>query len=224
LRFLNRAPFCIWKRWSSNYSWRFGTAEPSGILSSFAFFLACIIGHEVINRKGTNPLEMDAALSTKRCLKSLLVVTILSVIYHSFLNWQTQIMDEIGVLQAQVTYYTTTHKISNNLWITLLIFSLLGLLHPLFPGIMIFYIWFLTTSQLQILCLDFPELQQGAKISLWLSVGAISFGALDSILCPWSKYVSLHSLAHVGLALYCLQGAMIYYNINILRQKSGKNC
>jgi len=142
------------------------------------------------------------------------IVSIVSAIHHSVLTWQSQFIDEIGVLQAQVTYFDSIERFSRKQWISLLLCITLGLIHPMFPGIMIFYLFFILAKRLIFYCEKFPEIRWNSMIVVSLNIIALLSGVLDYILCP--NYRLLHPIAHIFLSMYCLFGALICYDIKAL--------
>jgi len=217
-----------------NIEWTYGSAEPAAILSSFAFLGAWVIGSYILNQKagryGTplrspfannssgnrikTPLEI--ALS---CLDTLLIVTFLSAVHHAFLTWQSQIVDQIGVLQAQVAYFQSIRKLNKMEWYALISCIILGNFHPAFPGLMMFYLFYKIDEGLLEHCKEFPNLKTATLVLLALNLAGVLFGVLDFYLCTDSSIFGLHSLSHILLALYCLIGALIVYDV-----KTRKGC
>jgi len=215
-----------------NVNWTYGRAEPWSILTSFAFLIAWILGYSFVNRRIAentgSPYASFARKSgmtkraeeySKSCLNTLAIVSILSAIHHSNLTWQSQLVDEIGVLQAQVAYFQQIQLLSMKQWISLVLFVLMGVVHPLFPGVMIFYLFYSIGRELLELSKEFPQIRGNAIFVLSLNVIALLSGVLDYFLCPFSHYLILHSVAHVCLALYCLFGALLCYDLKILMNK-----
>jgi hypothetical protein len=200
-----------------NHDWTYGRAEPSAVLTSFAFVVASYIGYHLIDRRiaGRASLSKSPELASKSCLNRLIIVAILSAIHHFYLTWQSQIMDEIGVIQAQVAYLQTIRKLSRAEWMGLWAMVVMGLAHPLFPGLVIFYLFYVTGEVLIRLWDEVPRIRTGTLLALGLNVFALIVGVLDHILCPSFDILKLHSVTHICLAGYCLVGALVCFDLKM---------
>jgi len=226
--------FYVYDPCEPNYTWALGRAELSGVLTSFAFFITWLCGRLMLKRvleteqyrtpitmperRDNSPFPTKSPLDwIKQCLDSLLIVVVCSTIHHACLTYPTQFVDELSVIQAQLSYVFCFSNLSKKEWTFVAICVALGLFHGVFPGAVIFYLFYYIGDYTIQLCKEYPELFSKGVIILTTNIFAIVVGVLDYFLCPKLEFLKLHSLAHISLAIYCFFGAMLSLEVKLKR-------
>lgn len=220
--------FYVYDSCEKNLDWHYGRAEWFGIVSSFSFMLAYLVGNFVIKQhtknqrfvKSNHQLPQDFALFQ---LQSVVIISFTSSIYHLFLSPLSQLLDEIGVIQAQLAYLYTFKPLTLNekraLWICLCV----GLVNPVPLGLFIFYLFWLINRTLIKLAKEYPELKVLAQWIILTNVIASLSGLLDYLTCPSYELLKLHSVGfHILLSVYCFLGSI--FTLKVKQQMIVNDC
>jgi hypothetical protein len=149
----------------------------------------------------------------------LLPLFLVGIIYHSHLTWFTQLLDEVGVIQAEVAFYQTIRPLNATQASFILLFVLLGTIHPIFPGVVILYMSIelgKEAMEISILVKQWRWSVYAAPVLVALNAAAVAAGFLDALICPVGHF-GFHSLFHILMALYCFVGLLVLRSAPVQR-------